>query len=81
MRSSLRPRKKLTVASAAAVPCPLSAMVSRVRASWMSATHSPHSVYDAVGSTTAAAKPAATTASNALPPERSMRIPAIDTSG
>jgi hypothetical protein len=39
------------------------------------------SVYDAVGSITAAANPAAATASNALPPESSMRIPAIDTSG
>src|SRR5262252_317404 len=81
MRSCPRPRKNAVVARAGAVPCPLSASVSRVRASCTSATHSPQSVYDAVGSITAAANPAAATASNALPPERSMRMPAIDTSG
>src|SRR5437762_12471783 len=47
----------------------------------MTATHSPQSVYEAVGSTTAAAKPDATAASKALPPSSSMRMPAIETSG
>ena len=34
--------------------------------------------YEAIGSVTAAAKPAATIASKALPPDSSIRIPAID---
>jgi hypothetical protein len=47
----------------------------------MIATHSAQSEYDAVGSITAAANPAAAAASNALPPESNMRIPDIETSG
>ena len=79
--SSPRPRKNASVARAGAVPWPLSESVCPLRASWMRATHSPQSVYEAVGSTTAAANPAATAASKALPPASSMRMPAIETSG
>ena len=81
MRGMPRFLNSSTVARAGAVPCPLIATVSLRPATWSIATHSPHSVYEAVGSTTAAANPAAAAASNALPPARSIRIPAIDTSG
>ena len=44
MRSRPRRRKTSMVARAGAVPCPLTATLSRRRASWTIATHSPHSV-------------------------------------
>ena len=69
--------------SPAPAPCPdrSRTKVWPRRTSCTRATHSPQSVYDAVGSTTAAAKPHATAASNALPPDSSMRIPAMATRG
>ena len=69
-----RPVYASTVAAAGAVPCPQTTNVSPRRASWPMTGTSPPGPFRC-GSTTWSTNPAATAASNALPPRSSTAIP------
>ncbi len=78
-RSSPRPAYASTVAAAGAVPCPQTTNVSPRRASCPMTGTSPPGPFRC-GSTTWSTNPAATAASNALPPRSRTAIPAAEAS-
>src|SRR5205807_8366855 len=78
-RSSPRSANASGVAAAGAVPCPHSTKVSPRPAWWAMTGTSPPGPFRC-GSTTWSTSPAATAASNALPPCSSTAIPAADAS-